>query len=211
MPAVGCCILARPTKQMGFFRQMVGRVLRPADGKPDAIILDHSGAVYRHGLPEDHVEWTLDTDRRAVNPTHDKRLRDDVEQRLRECPSCKVVMTVPPCAACGWMPKPRARDVDMIDGQLGLVISGQASRPSNPSPAEIEQTVGELKGIYLEKLQRKPHYKIGWVGFKAQERLHLPNPPWNAVHNVEPRDPSPELRRWVRSRDIAFAKRAAAS
>jgi DNA repair protein RadD len=37
MPAVGCCILARPTKQMGLFRQMIGRVLRPADGKPDAI------------------------------------------------------------------------------------------------------------------------------------------------------------------------------
>ena len=38
---------------MGLFRQMIGRVLRPADGKPDAIILDHSGAVFRHGLPED--------------------------------------------------------------------------------------------------------------------------------------------------------------
>src|SRR5215467_9778213 len=55
LPAVSCCILARPTKQMGLFRQMIGRVLRPADGKPDAVILDHSGAVYRHGLPEDLV------------------------------------------------------------------------------------------------------------------------------------------------------------
>src|SRR5262249_48190675 len=62
MPAVGCLILARPTKQLGLFRQMVGRVLRPAEGKTDAIILDHSGAVYRHGLPEDHVEWTLAVD-----------------------------------------------------------------------------------------------------------------------------------------------------
>ena len=51
MPAIGCLILARPTKQMGLFRQMIGRALRPADGKPDAIILDHSGAVFRHGLP----------------------------------------------------------------------------------------------------------------------------------------------------------------
>ena len=45
---------------MGLYRQMIGRVLRPADGKPDAIILDHSGAVFRHGLAEDPVEWTLD-------------------------------------------------------------------------------------------------------------------------------------------------------
>jgi DNA repair protein RadD len=55
MPEVGCCILARPTKQMGLYRQIVGRVLRPAPGKTDAIILDHSGAVFQHGLPEDLV------------------------------------------------------------------------------------------------------------------------------------------------------------
>jgi superfamily II DNA or RNA helicase len=51
MPDVGCCILARPTKKMGLYRQMIGRVLRPAPGKVDAIVLDHSGAVFRHGLP----------------------------------------------------------------------------------------------------------------------------------------------------------------
>src|SRR5262249_59701564 len=53
-PQVGCTVLARPTKSMGLFRQMVGRVLRPAPGKVNAIVLDHSGAVYRHGLPEAH-------------------------------------------------------------------------------------------------------------------------------------------------------------
>src|SRR5262249_259606 len=37
MPDVGCCILAR----MGLYRQMVGRVLRPASNKYDAIVLDH--------------------------------------------------------------------------------------------------------------------------------------------------------------------------
>jgi DNA repair protein RadD len=51
MPEVGCCILARPTQQMSLYWQMIGRVLRPAEGKVDAIILDHSGAVFRHGLP----------------------------------------------------------------------------------------------------------------------------------------------------------------
>jgi superfamily II DNA or RNA helicase len=38
MPEVGCCILARPTRKMGLYRQMIGRVLRPAAGKPDAIV-----------------------------------------------------------------------------------------------------------------------------------------------------------------------------
>src|SRR5262249_58966189 len=68
MPAVGCCILARPTKQMGLYRQMVGRVLRPDEGKPDAVILNHAGAWRCHGCPEDHVEWTPDVAGRPVNP-----------------------------------------------------------------------------------------------------------------------------------------------
>jgi superfamily II DNA or RNA helicase len=47
LPELGCCILARPTRKMGLYRQMVGRVLRPAPNKVDAIVLDHSGAVFR--------------------------------------------------------------------------------------------------------------------------------------------------------------------
>ena len=73
MPEVGCCILARPTKKMGLYRQMIGRVLRPSDGKPDAIILDHSGAVFRHGFVEDPVNWTLDPDRKAETPPTSRR------------------------------------------------------------------------------------------------------------------------------------------
>jgi superfamily II DNA or RNA helicase len=72
-PDIGCIVLARPTKKMGLFRQMIGRGLRPADGKSDCVILDHAGAVFRHGLPEDHVEWTLSPDKQAVAPAHQAR------------------------------------------------------------------------------------------------------------------------------------------
>ena len=90
MPDVGCCILARPTKKMGLYRQMIGRVLRPAEGKPDAIVLDHSGAVFRHGFVEDRVEWTLDPDRRAASPTHQQR-GPNGGSRLLECTQCGAV------------------------------------------------------------------------------------------------------------------------
>jgi superfamily II DNA or RNA helicase len=68
LPAIGSIMLARPTKQIGLFRQMAGRGLRPAPGKTNLILIDHSGAVYRHGLLEDRVEWTLDVTKRAENP-----------------------------------------------------------------------------------------------------------------------------------------------
>jgi DNA repair protein RadD len=75
MPEVSCCILARPTRKMGLYRQMVGRVLRSAPGKVNAIVLDHSGAVFHHGFIEDRVDWTLDPDKRPESPTHAARLR----------------------------------------------------------------------------------------------------------------------------------------
>ena len=80
-------MLARPTKQLGLYRQMAGRGLRPAPDKSNLILIDHSGVVYRHGLLEDPIEWTLDTTKRAENPTHDKRDRGTIN-RLLECTQC---------------------------------------------------------------------------------------------------------------------------
>lgn len=91
MPEVGCCILARPTRKMGLYRQMVGRILRPAPGKANAVILDHSGAVFRHGFVEDRVEWTLDPDKRATSPSHAFRLERGYSSRLVECSKCGVM------------------------------------------------------------------------------------------------------------------------
>ena len=121
MPTVGTCILARPTKKMGLYRQMVGRALRPAEGKPDAIVLDHSGAVFRHGFVEDPIEWTLDPDRRAANPKHTQR-ETESGSRLLECTQCGAVRVAgQPCFHCGYLPVRAPRNVQVFDGELGLV------------------------------------------------------------------------------------------
>ena len=122
MPEVGCCILARPTKKMGLYRQMIGRVLRPADGKADAIVLDHSGAVFRHGFVEDPVEWTLDPDRHAASPTHQQPRR---ERRHRGCSNARNAARVrvagEPAGHCGFLPQRPPRAGPFCDGELGLV------------------------------------------------------------------------------------------
>ena len=102
---VGCTILARPTKSMGLF-QMVGRVLRPAPGKVNAIVLDDSGAVYRHGLPEDHVEWCLSPDHKAVAAHQARKLRDKKgATRLPRLRDNLYLFGGQPCPNCGWEPK----------------------------------------------------------------------------------------------------------
>jgi DNA repair protein RadD len=197
MPAVGCCILARPTKQMGLYRQMVGRVLRPDDGKPDAVILDHSGAVYRHGLPEERVEWTLAVDRRAVTPAQQKRERG-AAPKLRECPSCKAVMAAPPCGACGWQPQPRARAIDFEDGELGLVVGGKAPTPIHDE-ADRVSFFQQLRSV-----QQTRGYKRGWAAHKFKDKFGT-FPPWS-YNDLPPIAPTDAVLRWIKSRNIAFAK-----
>jgi DNA repair protein RadD len=196
-PPVGCAVLARPTKQMGLFRQMVGRVLRPADGKPDAVILDHSGAVFRHGLPEDHVEWTLDVDGRAATPAQEKR-KAGKEPALRECPSCKAVMVKPPCYHCGWEPKPRARDVEFEDGTLGLVVGGKSRVRQYTS----DQKITWHRMLIGEALRRGKN--PNWAFYLFRDKFgHDREPHWDRTALV----PSPEVSSFVKSRIIAFAKR----
>ena len=197
MPAVGCCILARPTKQMGLYRQMIGRVLRPDNDKPGAVILDHSGAVYRHGLPEDHVEWTLAVDRRAVSPAQQKRERGEAP-KLRECPSCKAVMVAPPCSACGWQPQPRGHAIDFEDGELGLVDGGNAKAPVYSETDRISFFQ------QLRSVQQTRGYKRGWAAHKFKDKFGT-FPPW-AYDQLPPAIPIDAVLRWVRSRNIAYAK-----
>jgi DNA repair protein RadD len=195
-PDIGCIVLARPTKKMGLYRQMIGRGLRPADGKFDCVILDHSGAVYRHGLPEDHVEWTLDVDRRAENPTQARRERGE-ESKLRECPSCKTVMAAPPCHACGWMPAPRhGRDHDFVDGELGLVRGGKVQ-------AQV-YSESERRGFYqeLRAIAQMRSYRDGWVAHKFKDKFGV-FPPWD-YKRLAPLAPSDATLRWVKSRAIAY-------
>ena len=86
------------------------------------IILDHAGSTFTHGRAEDHVEWTLDEDKRAEAPAHSLRQRDGSRSRLVTCHKCSAVrMAGEPCPQCGWYPKTRADSVDFIDGELARV------------------------------------------------------------------------------------------
>ena len=60
IPSLDGVILARPTQSLGKFLQMVGRSLRPCEGKDRAIIVDLAGNYERLGMPDDLRIWTLD-------------------------------------------------------------------------------------------------------------------------------------------------------
>lgn len=58
-PRVGCVVLARPTKSVGLYLQMVGRGRRPAPGKEVLRLHDHTGCVLEHGEADDERSWGL--------------------------------------------------------------------------------------------------------------------------------------------------------
>jgi superfamily II DNA or RNA helicase len=198
MPEVSCCILARPTKKMGLFRQMIGRVLRPAPGKTDAIVLDHSGAVFRHGFVEDPVEWMLDPDLRAESRAHQKRCENHAS-RLLECTQCGAIRVGgQPCGACGFLPQRPPRAITFVDGDLAEVGRDRRTNPNTYDPQIRATWHAMLAAIAAER-----GYASGWVAHKYREKFGT-FPAWGST--PVPVTPTPEVRSWVRSRQIAYAK-----
>ena len=200
MPEVGACILARPTRKMGLYRQMIGRVLRPAEGKPDAIILDHSGAVFRHGFAEDPVEWTLDPDRRATSPTHQQRERH-ARSRLIECSQCGAIRDSRLAVWDLWVSSAAAAAPGVVTSTA--ISAWSITRATPTAISTIRPCARALaRDARLDRRRTRLQAAAGWRTNtrknSAPSRLGATTP--------EPIPPTPEVRSWVRSRQIAFAR-----
>ena len=198
-PEVSCLVLARPTKSLGLFRQMIGRGLRPASGKTDCLILDHAGAVFQHGFPDDEITWTLHQDERAENRAHTARGTRRAPA-LTDCPECHAVrLEGQACWSCGWRPRPRPVVVEVADGDLAAVDRQRRTAAINYDIATQQRFFCQLLWITNER-----GYQIGWASNKYREKFgDWPPPAWRSLKPLEPND---EIRAWVRSRLIAFAK-----
>lgn len=163
-PAAEAAILLRPTASLGLYLQQVGRVLRPAPGKPHAVILDHVGNVHRHGFPDDIHDWSLDDRLKRSRST------GPAAPSVRTCEQCFAAFSPQPqCPVCGAACAPApARQVKQVAGELqelkreavrqrvaerkrarslqDLIHIGQARGMKNP--------VGWAKHVYFARQQR---------------------------------------------------------
>jgi DNA repair protein RadD len=199
-PDVACCVLARPTKSMGLFRQMAGRVIRPAPGKTDALILDHAGAIFQHGFIEDPVIWTLREDKKAEAPAQIARGLSPSERKLLTCSQCSAIRTAgKPCPECGHLPKRPGEDVHVIDGELARLDRDGIIRPQNyPTEKRIEFFLGLLH-LAIER-GNKP----GAAAYRYKDRFgEFPPRHWNGFG---PTPPSAEVLAWDRYCRIRYAK-----
>lgn len=121
VPAVECLIDCAPTMSLTRTMQRWGRVLRPADGKTHAIILDHAGnskdkkfGGQGHGLPDDDRDWSLHSKRKP------KKAKDQDDVGVKTCPLCYSACrsNVQVCKHCNFVFPINQRQVAVVDGHL---------------------------------------------------------------------------------------------
>lgn len=172
-PEVSSIILARPTKSLGLYLQMVGRALRPSEGKSDCLILDHAGSCYSHGLVTDERDWTLDPDemKRRTKKAQAKR-----EAQVSICPKCAMVRgDEDKCKGCGFFFGVQPKHVD---GKLELVKETRGLKP---------EVIAERRKVYfrlmdIQSKARKKNgepYAAGWATMQYKNEFgEFPHRGW---------------------------------
>jgi superfamily II DNA or RNA helicase len=169
VPAVEAVILARPTQSLALHLQQVGRALRVAEGKAEALILDHVGNLARHGLPDDPREWSLNAVRRARKPA-------DTGPAIRQCPDCYAVhRPAAACPECGHRYALMVRELEHRDGQLAEVVRGDWTGGIDIASARGREwfTLLDAAGDNIGRLRqiaRARGFRRGWAMHRLRER-----------------------------------------
>lgn len=196
-PDVECVILARPLrKSLAEHIQMIGRGLRPHPGKEECIILDHAGNTMRFwdAMQDFFANGASELDDGTRRET---KVKPKDAPEPRKCPTCAHIHRPAPfCPSCGFEYPRRKSEVEHLAGTL-TEVGGAVAKEE------------ERVDLYAQLLwiARERGYKLGWAAHKYKERVGR-FPPRNFV--PDPKPASPALKRWVRSRMIAYAKARAA-
>jgi superfamily II DNA or RNA helicase len=210
---VRCIVMARPTKSEILFVQIVGRGLRTAPGKEHCLILDHSDTHTRLGRVTE-IDLPLD-DGKPIDPA--ERKQKDALPKMRVCPHCTALMSWldETCGECGWKPP---LPVHTVDGGLEEWRPGEKVPKRKRYWREDEATLLEQffrqgkREIFrqLDNYARSRGYSDGWTAHKF--KVIFGNWPqrsayWDVHQGTTDGGWSYDLERWIKSQNIAFAKR----
>lgn len=146
VPGIKCIIWARPTKSIVVKKQGDGRGLRYIEDEI-CFILDHVNNYKRHGLPDDHIEWSLEG--KAKRPAR--------SIAVRECMNCKACYKPAACCPeCGFSNPVKERVIKKTKGELEEIKRENKERR--------KQDIKDIKTLDgLKEYARIKGYKYGWV------------------------------------------------
>jgi superfamily II DNA or RNA helicase len=145
VPEASSAILARGCTHVSPYLQMVGRILRPAEGKTRATLIDLTGATHLHGLPTEDRIYSLEGE----------GIKRATPGALKNCPKCGVTINAfyMICPQCGHVFVARELKHRIYSVELRAVFAGEAT------PDEFKNR--EYKR--LRQLAADKNWSIGWV------------------------------------------------
>lgn len=172
IPRLKCCVLARPTKSVSRYLQMVGRVRRPWGGVT-ARVHDHSFCIRAHDLPDAERNYSLSA-------------KPEAPPSLSVCKECFAYFKGNVCRACNAV-KPVEREaggpelvqgseVEQYEIHSGMATAREPERPAQPTRV-IWSTPRTIIGAYVERGEAdmghgmKPVYRLRG----AQRDYELPH------------------------------------
>ena len=192
VPDASCLILARPTLSEALHIQQCGRGIRTAPGKEDCILLDHSGNCLKHGLPHHFIVPDLDLGD-APDPAKKKRKE---KAPFIACKSCGAVMDPDEvtCPQCGLDRPVSGSRITYREGKLvEFGSTGAGGQDAGEDPA----TFYRMAMGYVLAHGKNP----GRAYHLTQARHPGARVPWS-WRNLPPLDPTPEVARWIKNRNL---------
>ncbi|AMM23189.1 hypothetical protein AX767_01460 [Variovorax sp. PAMC 28711] len=184
-------ISARPfSKSLSSHIQQMGRVMRSHPGKEFALWLDHSGNYLRF---QDDWDDVFDNGINELDDGREKTKKEltQNEKEAAKCPACAHVWPggADTCPCCGFV-RARRTDITAVPGELQELAA-------NAEKQKKQEWLSQFVGFAIEK-NRKP----GWAAYLFEDKFgQLPK-----GGLPDPAEPSPEVRRWIKSNFIRKAK-----
>lgn len=186
-------VSARPfSKSLSSHVQQMGRIMRPHPSKEFAVWLDHSGNYlrFREDWEELYVEGVTELDEKVEKPKPEPTIK---EKEQSKCPACGHLWPKhsDTCPSCGHV-RQRRNQVEAVAGQLEELVSGKSSK------IDKQKFYSELLAYAMSK-----GYNLNWASHKYKDKFGV----WPRGLSEFPAPVSLETSKWIRSRNIAYAKK----
>lgn len=167
LPHLECVVLARPTRSRSMFKQMVGRLMRPDEGKRFAFVLDHANCTQTHGFVNEPEAFNL----------HGREHRPRKGSSMAPHKTCKkcdglLALTVKTCPFCGCVQF--QTDIRFTNERLVELRPGEFTRDT-PKPLEERQKA--FNELCTQCVTRE--YKPNWARVRYQG-IYKSWPDWNS-------------------------------
>lgn len=192
-PIVSCIVVARKTKSMGLWRQLIGRGLRPYPEKETCIVIDHADGVRTLGMIEDPIEWTLEGKK-----AYKIKKRDKKEKPPLECKQCRHIFKGKICPRCGLEVKNYGKKIEALEAEL-QEITKKGKKKKVFTMEEKRKFYGQL-----EYERRMKGYAPGWIYHKYLAKFGVA--PHHSLENLPPVQPDAGFFNWIKYQNIKWAK-----